>query len=66
MVVVADAQTPSDRSWPCVAVPVFRLFVTEEPAGHVIDVLRSYLTQHFAERLTRHGVFMDILGWGSC
>ena len=40
------------------------LFVTQEPAGHVIDVLRSYLTQHFAERITRHGVFMDILGLG--
>ena len=40
------------------------LFVTQEPAGHVIDVLRGYLTHHFAERSTRHGVFMDILGLG--
>ena len=34
------------------------------PAGHVIDVLRGYLGQHFAERTSRHGVFMDILGLG--
>jgi len=30
----------------------------------VIDVVRGYLGQHFAERTTRHGVFMDILGLG--
>ena len=40
------------------------LFVTDESAGHVIDVVRGYLGQHFAERTTRHGVFMDILGLG--
>jgi HPr kinase/phosphorylase len=40
------------------------LFVTRESAGHVIDVMRGYLSQHFAERTTRHGVFMDILGLG--
>jgi HPr kinase/phosphorylase len=26
--------------------------------------VRGYLAQHFAERTTRHGVFMDILGLG--
>ena len=40
------------------------LFVTAESAGHVIDVVRGYLAQLFAERTTRHGVFMDILGLG--
>ena len=40
------------------------LFVSTEPAGHVIDVVRGYLGNHFAERTTRHGVFMDILGMG--
>jgi HPr kinase/phosphorylase len=30
----------------------------------VIDVLRAHLGQHFANRTTRHGVFMDILGVG--
>ena len=41
-----------------------RLTATAESAGHVIDVVRGYLGQHFAERTTRHGVFMDILGLG--
>jgi HPr kinase/phosphorylase len=40
------------------------LFVTAESAGHVIDLVRGYLGQHFADRTTRHGVFMDILGLG--
>jgi HPr kinase/phosphorylase len=42
------------------------LFVTRESAGHVIDVLRGLPGQLFAERTTRHGVFMDILGWACC
>jgi HPr kinase/phosphorylase len=64
MVVVADGQMPSDKLVAMCGRAGIPLFVTKEPAGHVIDVLRSYLTQHFAERITRHGVFMDILGLG--
>ncbi|TAK91904.1 MAG: HPr kinase/phosphorylase, partial [Aquabacterium sp.] len=64
VVVVADAQAPSDKLVAMCGRAGIPLFVTQEPAGHVIDVLRSYLTQHFAERITRHGVFMDILGLG--
>ena len=30
----------------------------------MVDVLRSYLSKHFADRTTMHGVFMDILGLG--
>jgi len=40
------------------------LFTTRESAGHVIDVVRVWLGRQFAERTTRHGVFMDILGLG--
>ncbi len=64
VLIVADAQTPPD---PLVAMcerASIPLFVTRESAGHVIDVLRSHLSQHFAERTSRHGVFMDILGLG--
>lgn len=64
VVVVADGEVPSDRLVAMCGRAGIPLFVTKEPAGHVIDVLRSYLTQHFAERITRHGVFMDILGLG--
>ena len=30
----------------------------------MIDLLRAYLSKHFADRTTLHGVFMDILGMG--
>lgn len=40
------------------------LFATPESAAFVIDVLRTYLSKHFADRTTMHGVFMDILGLG--
>ena len=40
------------------------MFATSESAAFVIDVLRAYLSKHFADRTTMHGVFMDILGLG--
>ena len=40
------------------------LFATKEQSAFVIDVLRAYLSKHFADRTTMHGVFMDILGLG--
>ena len=30
------------------------LFATGQPAGFVVDVLRSYLSRHFADRITTH------------
>jgi HPr kinase/phosphorylase len=64
VVIVADEQTPPDRLVGLCDRADIPLFVTAEPAGHVIDVVRGYLSQLFAERTTRHGVFMDILGLG--
>ena len=64
VVIVADAQAPPDRLVGLCDRADIPLFVTAEPAGHVIDVVRGFLSQHFAERTTRHGVFMDILGLG--
>ena len=40
------------------------LFTTAASAGYVIDVVRAHLAQMCANRTTRHGVFMDILGLG--
>ena len=40
------------------------LFATHESSAFVIDVLRAFLSKHFADRVTMHGVFMDILGMG--
>jgi HPr kinase/phosphorylase len=64
VLIVADAQTPPDRLVAMCERADIPMFVTRESAGHVIDVLRSHLSQHFAERTSRHGVFMDILGLG--
>jgi HPr kinase/phosphorylase len=64
VVIVADGQaTPEQLLRLCERAEI-PLFVTAEPAGHVIDVVRGTLSLHFAERTTRHGVFMDILGLG--
>jgi HPr kinase/phosphorylase len=64
VLICGDAQVPPDRLVALCDRADIPLFVTEESAGHVIDVVRGYLGQHFAERTTRHGVFMDILGLG--
>lgn len=62
--IVADAQTPPDRLVAMCDRADIPLFVTAESAGHVIDVVRAYLSVLLADRTTRHGVFMDILGLG--
>jgi HPr kinase/phosphorylase len=64
VLIVADEQSPPDRLVAMCDRADIPLFVTRESAGHVIDVVRGYLARHFAERTTRHGVFMDILGLG--
>jgi HPr kinase/phosphorylase len=40
------------------------LFSTPLPAAEVIDYLRVYLSKRLAQRITMHGVFMDVLGVG--
>ena len=64
LVIVADDQAPPERLIALCDRAEIPLFVTRESAGQVIDVIRAYLGQMFAERTTRHGVFMDILGMG--
>ena len=64
MIIVADGHAPPNRLVAMCDRADIPLFVTAESAGHVIDVVRTYLGQLFAERTTRHGVFMDILGLG--
>jgi HPr kinase/phosphorylase len=64
VLIVADGETAPDKLVAMCDRADIPLFATGESAGHVIDVVRSYLSQHFAERTTRHGVFMDILGVG--
>ncbi len=64
VLVVADGQTAPDALVSMCERAQIPLFATVESAGFVIDVLRAYLSRHFAERVTMHGVFMDILGVG--
>ena len=64
VLIVADGQTAPPRLVAMCDRADIPLFQTAESAGHVIDVVRTYLAQLFAERTTRHGVFMDILGLG--
>ena len=64
VLVVADNQSAPDALVSMCERAQIPLFATHESAGFVIDVLRAYLSRHFAERTSVHGVFMDILGVG--
>jgi HPr kinase/phosphorylase len=52
VLIVADAQTPPPRLVAMCDRAEIPLFQTAESAGHVIDVVRTYLAQLFAERTT--------------
>lgn len=62
--VVADGQVPPPELMAMCERAHIPLFTTDDSAAFVIDVLRAYLSRHFADRTTLHGVFMDILGLG--
>jgi HPr kinase/phosphorylase len=64
VIVVGDGQTIPKALIDLCDRAQLPLFSTHESAAFVIDVLRAYLSKHFADRLTMHGVFMDILGLG--
>jgi len=64
VLVVADGQVAPDMLISMCERADLPLFSTPESAAFVIDVLRAYLSKHFADRTSMHGVFMDILGLG--
>jgi HPr kinase/phosphorylase len=64
VLVVADGQTAPDALLAMCERAQIPMFSTTESAAFVIDVLRAYLSRHFADRASMHGVFMDILGMG--
>jgi len=64
VLVVADGQTAPDALMAMCERAQIPMFATHESAAFVIDVLRAYLSRHFADRSSMHGVFMDILGMG--
>jgi HPr kinase/phosphorylase len=62
--VLADGQTAPDALLSMCERAQIPLFSTPVSSAEVIDVLRAYLSKHFADRTSMHGVFMDILGLG--
>ena len=64
VLVLTDAQVAPDALLSMCERAQIPMFATRESAAFVIDVLRAYLSKHFADRITMHGVFMDILGLG--
>lgn len=64
VLVLADGQTAPQALLTMCEQAQIPMFSTTEASAFVIDVLRAYLSKHFADRTTMHGVFMDILGMG--
>ena len=64
VLVLADGQTAPEELLSMCERAHIPMFSTQEQSAFVIDVLRAYLSKHFADRITIHGVFMDILGMG--
>ena len=64
VLVIADGQPVPDPLLSMCERAQIPMFSTGESAAFVIDLLRAYLSKHFANRTTMHGVFMDILGLG--
>ncbi len=62
--IVADGQSAPQALIAMCERAQIPMFATHESAAFVIDVLRAFLSRHFADRTTMHGVFMDILGVG--
>ena len=64
VLVVADGKPVPDALMAMCERAQIPMFASPEPAAFIIDVLRAYLSRHFADRGSMHGVFMDILGMG--
>ncbi|MBA4741159.1 MAG: HPr kinase/phosphorylase [Azoarcus sp.] len=63
IIVADDCELPVLMRQLCVAHDV-PLFMTPQTSARVIDQLRGYLAHELAEKVSLHGVFMDVLGIG--
>jgi HPr kinase/phosphorylase len=63
-VIVADGCEVLDGIRSACAARDIPLLTTSCPSSGVIDALRIYLARHLAERVSVHGVLMDVLGMG--
>ncbi len=64
VLVLADAEQAPESLLSLCESAQLPMFATEASSAFVIDVLRAYLSRHFADRISMHGVLMDILGLG--
>ena len=64
VLVIADGQAAPDALLSMCERAQIPMFSTQDSSAFVIDVLRAYLSKHFADRTSMHGVLMDILGLG--
>ena len=64
VLVLADGQVAPEALMAMCERAQIPMFLTDQSSAFVIDVLRAYLSKHFADRTTMHGVFIDILGMG--
>ncbi len=64
VLILADGQAAPDALMSMCERAQIPMFATHESSAFVIDLLRAYLSKHFADRASMHGVFMDILGLG--
>jgi HPr kinase/phosphorylase len=64
LLILAEGQLPPPSLTELCQNRKIPLLATQESSAFVIDILRAYLSRHFADRITLHGVFMDILGLG--
>lgn len=63
-IIIADGcEIPTLLRKQCEAAGV-AMFATPQPSASVIDQLRLYLSRQLAEKVSLHGVFMDVLGLG--
>lgn len=65
LLVVADGCEPLPELLALCDAASVPVFVTAESAAFAIEVLRTSLTKHFADRISRHGVLLDIFGLGT-
>ena len=63
IIMADDCEIPAIVSSQCES-SATALFSTPLPSASVIDLLRLYLSRQLAEKVSLHGVFMDVLGLG--
>jgi HPr kinase/phosphorylase len=64
MVVITNGAAPPERMIELANIHAMPLFSSPEPSPRLIDALQYFLTRALAERMTIHGVFMEIMGAG--